>query len=131
MTAQSVVPVLVVEDDPDIRDSIRAVLEEVGYAVFAAATAGEALDYLHGTVPAHVVLLDYVLPDGGVGLLHAAKRDPGLKRHCYVLVTAAQLDQFSDEEQRLIADVCLEVVDKPFDMDNLLKALAAAATQVR
>ena len=38
--------ILVVDDDPDIRDSLREVLEDEGYEVACVGNGREALDYL-------------------------------------------------------------------------------------
>ncbi|HEV8191120.1 MAG TPA: hypothetical protein VGP82_06510 [Ktedonobacterales bacterium] len=45
MNAHFPAPVLVVKDDTDIRDALRAVLEEATYTVGEAAIIGEAVDY--------------------------------------------------------------------------------------
>jgi two-component system, chemotaxis family, chemotaxis protein CheY len=55
-------PVLVVEDEPDIRDLMVAVLESEGYAVRAAAHGAEALAQLQVGVPPCVILLDLMMP---------------------------------------------------------------------
>ncbi len=54
--------VLIVDDEPEIRHSLTAILEEEGYLVTSAATAGEALALLRDA-PYDVVLLDIWLPD--------------------------------------------------------------------
>jgi len=54
--------VLIVDDEADIRRSLASILEEEGYIVTTAATAGEALALLSDAVY-DVVLLDIWLPD--------------------------------------------------------------------
>ncbi len=54
--------VLIVDDEHDIRTSLGSILEEEGYVVTTAATAGEALELLKDAVY-DVVLLDIWLPD--------------------------------------------------------------------
>ncbi|MHB1701650.1 MAG: sigma-54-dependent transcriptional regulator [Acidobacteriaceae bacterium] len=54
--------VLIVDDEPDIRESLEAILKEEGYAVTTASTAGEALELLADAVY-DAVLLDIWLPD--------------------------------------------------------------------
>ena len=54
--------ILIVDDEPEIRHSLSAILEEEGYLVTSAATAGEALALLRDA-PYDVVLLDIWLPD--------------------------------------------------------------------
>ena len=55
--------VLVVEDDPDIRESVVEVLQDEGYTVLAAADGQEALERLSGKDPRpHIILLDLMMP---------------------------------------------------------------------
>jgi len=52
-------PVLVVDDDIDIREAIRDALEQEGHSVALAADGQEALDYLgRGSIPS-LILLDW------------------------------------------------------------------------
>jgi two-component system, NtrC family, response regulator AtoC len=53
--------ILVVEDDTDVRESIREVLEDAGYHVATAANGKEGLDRLERARPA-LILLDLMMP---------------------------------------------------------------------
>jgi DNA-binding response OmpR family regulator len=66
-----VTAVLVVEDDPQVAASLRALLEREGYAVRLAATLAEARRALASRAdPVGAMLLDWRLPDGeGIDLL--------------------------------------------------------------
>jgi CheY-like chemotaxis protein len=57
----SVTPVLIVDDDPDVRRMIRLLLETSGYETISAANGAEALERLHECRPC-VVLLDMMMP---------------------------------------------------------------------
>jgi CheY-like chemotaxis protein len=59
-TAQAVI--LIVDDDPDIRDALRDVLELKGYAVAEAGDGREALAYLSDHRPPRAILLDLFMP---------------------------------------------------------------------
>ena len=54
--------VLVVEDDCDIRNALRDVLEDEGYRVRTAANGREALDLLESAGAPCVILLDLMMP---------------------------------------------------------------------
>ena len=124
-------PVLVVDDDDDVRDTLRALLESEGYVVADAATIADALVYLWTTVLIHVVLLDFLLPQENADvLLRTVENNERLRRHCFVLMPATPITWFSVEAQRLIADLCSEVVMKPFELTTLLAAVARAETQL-
>ena len=53
--------ILVVEDDTDVRESIREVLEDAGYHVATAANGKEGLDRLECARPS-LILLDLMMP---------------------------------------------------------------------
>jgi two-component system response regulator AtoC len=53
--------VLIIDDDVDVRDAIRRVLERAGYLVRASANAVDALSALH-LESAHVVITDIIMP---------------------------------------------------------------------
>jgi CheY-like chemotaxis protein len=55
--------VLVVEDDPDIRNTVIDVLDEVGISALGAPNGRAALDLLRNTlVPPRLILLDLMMP---------------------------------------------------------------------
>ncbi len=66
--------ILLVDDDPNILDTARDILEDAGYAVYAEGTGAAALMKLKST-PAHLALFDFNLPDTrGVDLAVEAKK---------------------------------------------------------
>ncbi len=75
--------ILVVDDEPDLRDLVTEVLESGGYRVLSAGSGVEALDKWakrHGTVD--LLLTDMVMPDGLTGSKLADRlrgEDPGLR----------------------------------------------------
>ena len=82
--------VLVVEDEPEIQASLRALLEREGYAVTVAGTVAEGRRALAGEAGSHgrpdLVLLDWRLPDGeGIDLLRELRKTSDLP---VVMVTA-------------------------------------------
>ncbi len=66
--------VLVIEDDPDMRDLLRLLLREEGYAVAVAPDGPAALDMAaRGAVRPDLVLADHNLPGGMTGLQAAGR----------------------------------------------------------
>jgi CheY-like chemotaxis protein len=55
-------PVLLIDDNPDVRESMAALLEVDGYAVVAATDGEDALDYLRNGLEPCVILLDMLMP---------------------------------------------------------------------
>jgi CheY-like chemotaxis protein len=119
--------VLVVEDDEDIRESIRLILEEEGYRVLDAPDGVAGLAILQQSLSALVVLVDFRMPrmDGIAMLREVAKHQPLARQHVYVLVTA-NYDQLPPGCADLIASLAVRTVKKPFDVDVLLSAVAKA-----
>ena len=76
----SSITVMIVDDDPDLAESLSMLLEEPGYQVRIAGTGREALDLIRVQAakeePISVALLDIRLPDmQGTELLNAIKRE--------------------------------------------------------
>ena len=120
--------VLVVDDDQDIRDALRFILEDAGHEVLEASDGEAALQILRKSRSPLVVLLDLLMPHmNGIDTLRQVVADPPLKeRHAYLLMTAdnAILRQQADP---LLAQVSAQVVGKPFDIDRLLEMVDSAA----
>lgn len=126
-----VVEVLVVDDDADIRDTLRLILEDTGYPLAEASNGAEALALLRGARRPRVVLLDLVMPelDGG-GVLAAAARDSQLARdHEYIVLTAGT-DTLIHTLDPFRSALTLRVVRKPFNVDDVLDAVTEAVQRL-
>jgi CheY-like chemotaxis protein len=122
--------ILVVDDDLEIREALRFVLEEAGYAVAQAASGAAALAALRASPDPMVVLLDRIMPPpDGEAVLQAVAREGLAARHAYVLVTAGPT-RFSQPFVELLAALDTPVVQKPFDVDDLLDIIASAARRL-
>lgn len=127
----SKIQVLVVDDDQAIRDTLRLALEEEGYAVAEAADGAIALNMLRDGDERRVVLLDFRMPrvDGG-GVLMSVEEDARLAgRDAFILITA-NLSTLPLPVAALLHRLDVPVISKPFDMDELLDAVAAAAQRL-
>lgn len=72
-------PVLVVDDDPDIRETLREVIEAEGFPVVCAANGRAALDALGMGLCPSLVVLDLMMPAmSGWELLAAIRADRSL-----------------------------------------------------
>ncbi len=83
--------VLIVDDDPGIRSSLRRLLEGVGYAVLIASDGEEGLRVLRSPLQVGLVLLDVLMPVmNGLELLEQKNSDPKLREIPVLLITARE-----------------------------------------
>lgn len=124
--------VLVVDDEQDIRAALRLILEDAGYRVIEAENGVRALDRLRMQPEGMVVLLDYMMPVlDGAGVLGTVANDGALaRRHRYILMTAAT-KTFALAFAKLLGELGVPVMAKPFDLDRLVGMVAAAAARLR
>ncbi len=110
-------PVLVVDDDPDIRESLRFVLEDAGYPVYLAENGKEALDLLASAYPPPgLILLDLMMPImSGDEMLRALKTVHALAAIPVTIVTASGAPMPREASGML---------KKPLDLDALLRVVA-------
>ena len=113
---------LVVEDEPDIANLLRQLLENAGYRVRLAHSLEEARACLREETPA-AISLDLRLPDGdGLQLVQELRADERYRELPILVVSAAC------EEGRLALDgvPALDWLSKPIDPQRLLGSLAQA-----
>ncbi len=81
--------VQVVDDDPDIRDSLSEILEQEGYHILTAANGEEALRQLRGGARPCVILLDLMMPVcNGFEFRSEQQQVPGLDNIPVVVISA-------------------------------------------
>src|SRR6267154_483424 len=108
-------PVLIVEDDEDLRDMMAQMLNIEGFAAASVSNGREALDYLHSTGKPQVILLDLMMPVmDGWEFRRRQKADPELAPVPVIVLSA--LDQA--RAAPVDADAFLK---KPLDFDRLLE----------
>ena len=90
--------VLLVDDDPDTRQRLRAVLEREGWTVSEACDGADALrQVLHS--PPHVILLDLTMPVmDGFAFLHRLRETPGCADLPVVVLSARDISAAEREE---------------------------------
>ena len=110
--------IITVEDDPDIRETVAAILEGEGYEVKAYENGKQALDALRECPEASLILLDWMMPvmNGGEFLVARCFLPEAVSKVPVVVVSAFQN----------IARPTVGVkafVKKPFRIDNLLEVV--------
>jgi DNA-binding response OmpR family regulator len=111
-----VATVLVCDDQPVLRELVRAALADGDYEIFEATDAGESLRLAREVRPA-VVILDLVLPGrSGLDVLADLRRDPALAETRVVLCSAGMRNVDSRVVDSLAAD---RYLPKPFSPAEL------------
>ena len=89
--------ILLVDDDPDFRDSIRIILESNGYAVRTAANGEEAIEALDAQRP-DLMILDIMMATDteGFDVAYTLKNKPGFENLPIILLTSF-LDKVREE----------------------------------
>jgi signal transduction histidine kinase/CheY-like chemotaxis protein len=119
-------PILVVDDDPDVRQLIRRTLEREGYTVAEAEHGRAALEYLQARAPG-LILLDLMMPemDGFEFVAEVRKRD-AWRAIPIVVVTAKHLS--AEDRQRLNGYVERVLQKGTYSRDDLLREVRDMVT---
>ena len=117
MTFKTKKKVLIVDDEPDLVEAVRASLVESGYAVVTAANGTEGLKKAGEHKP-HLILLDILMPKmDGYELLEKIKKTAELWNIPVVMVTArAETGSILKSQDLMASDYLI----KPFNADELL-----------
>ena len=114
--------VLVVDDDADMRLTLKLALELAGYRVEEAANGREALERQRAA-PADIIITDIFMPEGdGFEAIDGLRKiAPGTR--IIAISGGAQLTKrdYLPDAELVGADATLQ---KPFDVDELLRTLA-------
>jgi len=114
--------ILIIEDDPSLRDTLRIHLSSAGYTVRVAADATEAIRAILSGVP-DLILSDVSLPYmDGFELLEVLRRDESTRSVPVILLTGLVDD---DSYVRGIKLGATAYLTKPVLREELLKAIAA------
>ncbi|WP_434425030.1 response regulator [Nannocystis pusilla] len=89
--------VLVVDDEPDIRELLRRLAERAQWSVREAANGREAIGALRSAVP-DVVLLDLMMPEvDGFEVIQTMRAEPGWRDIPVIVITACELTASESE----------------------------------
>ncbi len=114
--------ILVVDDEPAIRDFVTAVLEDEGYQVVAAHTGRRAQELLPAERP-DLVLMDVMMPGlDGRDVVAWIRAHPDLLAVPVILMSAAVRSGRADGPVAAF-------LHKPFDLDQLLDTVERVLAQ--
>ena len=122
--------ILLVDDDRDIRDSLRIILENNGYTVRLASNGKEALEALKKALPG-LMILDIMMSTDteGFDLAYALKQEPEFENLPIIILTGF-LDKVRtegpDQYQHILGESwpAKWMFEKPVDTKKLLDKIA-------
>jgi CheY-like chemotaxis protein len=131
--AQSYPPLLLVDDEPEILETLQSLFEESGYPIRQASNGQEALALLRASQERHIIVLDNVMPVlDGEGVLREILRDKHLRRrHAIILVSAMARLSRRLSLQRLLQSLSIETITKPFNIADLEHAVERARAKLQ
>ena len=112
--------ILIVDDEQDIVESLKFVLENCNYTCYCASTGEDGLKLAREIIP-DLIILDVMMPRiNGFKISRLLKFDSKYKNIPILMVTAR-----SQEEDKLIGEEtgADEYITKPFDLDDVVKTV--------
>ena len=131
--------ILVIDDEPDTRAYLKAVLEEDGYETITASDGEEGLNKVQENAP-HLILLDLMMPKkSGIKFLNEIRNDEQLKEVPIIVVsgvrqvTGVDMKHYLEEQpfkdrkkEALGVDIDITpkaYLEKPIDPSELLATI--------
>jgi CheY-like chemotaxis protein len=112
--SEAYAPILIVEDDPDLREMMAQLLLLEGFTARTVANGREALDYLKQQEPPELILLDLMMPVmDGWEFRREQRSDPRLRGVPVIVLSALDSTRVGDLGE-------LAFLKKPLDFDRLL-----------
>jgi len=122
-------PALIIEDDPDIAESVRYNLASAGFTAIVAATGEQGLKLaLDPQNPPMVIVLDLMLPGmNGMELCRRLRRESQTRRTPIIMLTAKTSEADRIAGLDLGAD---DYIAKPFSVRELMARIRAVLRRV-
>lgn len=112
--------ILVIDDNPDIRDNTAEILELAGYKTFTAENGKQGVDLAIKEKPS-VIVCDIMMPElDGYGVLHLLRKNADTQNIPFIFLTAKTERTDFRKGMEMGAD---DYITKPFDDIELLNAI--------
>ena len=106
--------VMVVDDEQDIRDTVRILLEKEGYEVITAISGNDCLDKINSGAKPDLILMDIMMP--GIPTKEVVKRLENFKISYLSVVRITE----AEKEDLLKKKNIVDFIQKPFKIKDLL-----------
>lgn len=113
--------ILVVDDEPSVREVLKRLLKQEGYDVFSAPNGKEALEIIKADPPS-MLLLDLMMPEmGGMAVCRRIRENPATRLMPVIMITAK--GEVTDEIKGLERGAD-DYIAKPFDVEEVKARVA-------
>jgi DNA-binding response OmpR family regulator len=124
--------ILIIDDDPDLTETMKIALKTQNYTVFTAQNSTEGKAQLKKNQP-HLIILDVIMDavDEGFTLCRELKKDPGYSKIPILMITSVKDKSGIDFKPEVGDESWLpanEFLDKPVEPAMLLKKVKALLT---
>ena len=106
--------ILIVDDEEDIRETVRTIMEKEGYRVLVAVNGDDCLKQLKTEKP-DLILMDIMMP--GTPVREVVKKIKGVKIAYLSVVRTSE----AEKEELLGQKNVVDFIQKPFDVKDLAK----------
>jgi CheY-like chemotaxis protein len=113
--------ILIIEDDPEVRDFLESLLERAGYETVTAANGKEGVD-VFTTSPVDLVITDIIMPekDGIETIMDMKRLNPSLKVIAISGGGRSEPEDYLHSARLLGAD---QAIRKPFDNEDFVRSV--------
>lgn len=121
--------ILVVDDEPDVRNFLAACIEDAGFVVETAKDGVEALEKIEANPP-DLMTLDMVMPrKSGIAVIRTLRENERFTNLPVIVITAHAHDEFGSEDIKNFNAFASGLrprytMEKPVTPDKLVKAIA-------
>jgi len=114
--------IMAVDDDPDIRSTVRTILEKNGYDVITAVDGDDCLKKLAAEKKKpDLILMDVMMP--GTPVRKVVEKIKGIKIVYFSVVRTSE----AEKEELLRSGNIVGFINKPFDINKLVKKIKELA----
>ena len=114
--------ILIADDDPDVQEAVKLILETQPYQLMIASNGEECLEKIKKSLP-DLIILDLLMPKkDGFEVIKELRQDPEYPRIPIIILTAVKKEA-SDRRYELETGLAMDVddyVEKPIQPNDLL-----------
>lgn len=107
--------IMIVDDEPDIRQTVKLVLEKNGYKVITSINADDCLKKIQGGEKPSLILMDIMMPGTPVKQII-----PKLGKFKIAYLSVVRTSE-AEKEDLMKSKNIVDFIQKPFDINELLK----------